>query len=151
MADEDDPENGNHFKFLVKAECGVEVPLNSMKLCEEYLKTVISKIGMRELDNPKIYNVPLEIKKMGLVPYQDEGGTTGTGFGTKVHPRICGDITLSTSHVSIHTWPLQGRAVVDVYSCRNFNPIIVLDVLLEIFKAYDVQYTDLSHSLKWKT
>ena len=41
--------------------------------------------------------------------FGDEGGVTG----------IC---VLSTSHCSIHTWPLRPFFVMDVYSCRDFDP-----------------------------
>jgi S-adenosylmethionine/arginine decarboxylase-like enzyme len=148
--DEDDPENGNHYKFLVKAEEGVNVLLNDIKCCKAFLEKAIEAVEMRELDCARMYNVPLEIMKMGLVPYQDEGGVTGTNFAVKIIPKICGDIILSTSHVSIHTWPLVGRAVIDLYSCRVFDPDIIIKILDNIFDAEEVQYTDLSQSLIWK-
>ena len=38
---------------------------------------------------------------------------------------------LSESHISIHTWPEQGRAAVDVYTCGSCNPKIGCDMIIE--------------------
>jgi S-adenosylmethionine decarboxylase len=38
---------------------------------------------------------------------------------------------LSESHISIHTWPEEGRAAVDVYTCGECNPKIGCDIIIE--------------------
>jgi len=37
---------------------------------------------------------------------------------------------LSESHISIHTWPEEGRAAVDVYTCGDGNPKIGCDIII---------------------
>lgn len=35
---------------------------------------------------------------------------------------VSGMLLLAESHVSIHTWPAEGRAAVDVYTCGDARP-----------------------------
>lgn len=44
---------------------------------------------------------------------------------------------LSESHISIHTWPEEGKAAVDVYTCGNCNPKIGCDIVIQQFGAQD--------------
>lgn len=48
---------------------------------------------------------------------------------------------LSESHISIHTWPEEGKAAVDIYTCGNCNPKIGCDIVIQQFSAQ-------SHTLK---
>jgi S-adenosylmethionine decarboxylase len=38
---------------------------------------------------------------------------------------------LSESHISIHTWPEEGKAACDVYTCGDCNPKIGCDIIIE--------------------
>ena len=42
---------------------------------------------------------------------------------------------LSESHISIHTWPEEGKAAVDVYTCGDCNPKIGCDVIIHQLSA----------------
>jgi S-adenosylmethionine decarboxylase len=44
---------------------------------------------------------------------------------------------LSESHISIHTWPEEGKAAVDVYTCGNCNPKIGCDIIIQQLYATD--------------
>jgi S-adenosylmethionine decarboxylase len=46
---------------------------------------------------------------------------------------------LAESHISIHTWPEEGRAAVDVYTCGNSNPKIGCDII--IHQLYSQSHT----------
>ena len=48
---------------------------------------------------------------------------------------------LSESHISIHTWPEEGRAAVDVYTCGDSNPKIGCDIIIEQLYATDHKLT----------
>ena len=37
---------------------------------------------------------------------------------------------LSESHISIHTWPEEGKAALDVYTCGTANPKIGCDIII---------------------
>lgn len=38
---------------------------------------------------------------------------------------------LSESHISIHTWPEEGTAAVDVYTCGDCDPRIGCDMIIQ--------------------
>jgi S-adenosylmethionine decarboxylase len=38
---------------------------------------------------------------------------------------------LSESHISIHTWPEEGKAACDVYTCGDCDPKIGCDMIIE--------------------
>jgi S-adenosylmethionine decarboxylase len=42
---------------------------------------------------------------------------------------------LSESHISIHTWPEEEKAAVDVYTCGDCNPQIGCDIIIQQLKA----------------
>ena len=42
---------------------------------------------------------------------------------------------LSESHISIHTWPEEEKAAVDVYTCGDCNPKIGCDIIIQQLKA----------------
>ena len=44
---------------------------------------------------------------------------------------------LSESHISIHTWPEEGKAAVDVYTCGDCNPKIGCDIIIQQLYAQD--------------
>jgi S-adenosylmethionine decarboxylase len=125
--------HGRHVKVLGR---GAPELLGSAKVVEAMLQELIGILGMRVLGEPHLYEVETEIAKLGVEPFEDEGGVTG----------VC---VLSTSHCAIHTWPLRSYFVMDVYSCRDFEPSAVEQHLARRLGAYDVQVTDLSFALEY--
>jgi len=125
---------GRHVKVLGR---GPSALLGSAKSVETMLRELVELLGMRLLGEPHLYEVETEIAKLGVEPFEDEGGVTG----------IC---VLSTSHCSIHTWPLRPFFVMDVYSCRDFDAALVEKHLAKSLGAYDVQVTDVSFALEYQ-
>ncbi len=126
--------HGRHVKVLGR---GVPELLGNAKVVETMLREIIDILGMRMLGEPHLYEVETEIAKLGVEPFEDEGGVTG----------VC---VLSTSHCAIHTWPLRPYFVLDVYSCRDFEPLAVEQHLSARLGAYDLQITDLSFALDYQ-
>ncbi len=126
--------HGRHIKVLGRGSASL---LGNASTIEDMLRTLIDVLGMRILDRPHMYEVETEIAKLGAEPFEDEGGVTG----------VC---VLSTSHCSIHTWPLRPFFVMDVYSCRDFDALSVRTHLERHLRAYDLQITDVSASLVYK-
>jgi len=126
--------HGRHIKVLGR---GSASRMGDAKTVETMLVDLIDILGMRMLDKAHMYEVETEISKLGVEPFEDEGGVTG----------VC---VLSTSHCSIHTWPLRPFFVMDVYSCRDFDGAAVEKFLTERLGAYDLQVTDVSASLEYK-
>ncbi len=125
-------EHGRHIKVLGK---GSPEALRSLASVKGFLTDLVFGLGMRPLGDTHMYEVEEEIQKLGVEPFEDEGGVTG----------VC---VLSTSHCANHTWPLRGFFVMDVYSCRDFDPALVRQMVAERFGAYQLRITDLTYSLE---
>src|SRR3954452_12824728 len=126
--------HGRHIKVLGR---GSPSRMGDATTVEKMLVDLIDVLGMRILDKAHMYEVETEISKLGVEPFEDEGGVTG----------VC---VLSTSHCSIHTWPLRPFFVMDVYSCRDFDPRTIEALIMERFGGYHVQVTDVSEALVYK-
>lgn len=48
---------------------------------------------------------------------------------------VSGVIVISESHLSIHTWPEQGYAAVDFYTCGDGDPWAAFEVLREALRS----------------
>ncbi|MGA1202698.1 MAG: S-adenosylmethionine decarboxylase family protein [Planctomycetota bacterium] len=92
--------------------------ISSPEKIREFLLGLIPRLGMELLDGPRITEVDLDPSM--IESDLDEGGVTG----------YC---LITTSHISIHTWPLRERFCLDVFSCRSFDPQIVLNYVREEF------------------
>lgn len=126
--------HGRHIKVLGR---GNPKLLGDAATVRTMLTELVGTLGMRMLGDAHMYEVETEIAKLGVEPFEDEGGVTG----------VC---VLSTSHCSVHTWPLRPFFVMDVYSCRDFDTSAVEAHLAKMLGAYDVQVTDVSHALVYK-
>jgi S-adenosylmethionine decarboxylase len=80
---------------------------NSEKLTEIF-KRLASALEMQIIMGPEFLEVELDPSKLTSDVFQDEGGITG----------MC---VISTSHMSIHCWPLRKCFSMDVFSCKTFN------------------------------
>jgi len=47
--------------------------------------------------------------------------------------------TLSESHFSLHSWPEKGCAAIDVYTCGEGKPKIVVEELINYFQSTEYQ------------
>lgn len=126
--------HGRHIKIVGYGSAKL---LGSVDVVRDFLMTLVRKLGMRPLGFPMIHDVDIDLSKMNVEPFEDEGGVTGI-------------IVLSTSHCSIHTWPAREKPmfVLDVYSCRDFNAVEVADHACETLGVTALHATDLSLSLR---
>lgn len=102
--------------LIVKGDRCDSKALSDVKLLESLVVGIIHAAGMRLLSPIQIYEVPLQIENLGKEPFEDEGGVTAFGI-------------LSTSHVAIHTWPLQEYFKLNVYSCKNFDQKLIREIV----------------------
>jgi S-adenosylmethionine decarboxylase len=56
---------------------------------------------------------------------------------------VSGVAVLAESHISIHTWPNEGYAALDVFMCGRANPDQCIPVLREAFNAGQVEVNEL--------
>src|SRR5271170_6443054 len=93
---------------------------------KERLETLFGKLvmalDMKALDKAMVYEVPCDpkvlerVKKTGK--FEDEGGITSIQV-------------ISTSHLSLHAWPLQNFFSLDAFSCKDFNAELALSIIRE--------------------
>ena len=50
-------------------------------------------------------------------------------------------LMLAESHISIHSWPDQGTAACDVYTCSQTDPKIGCDLIIEKLKPNNYELT----------
>jgi len=88
---------------------------------------LIQALEMKALDVPKFYEVDVDpavlerVKATGK--FEDEGGTTGFQV-------------ISTSHMALHSWPLQAFFSLDVFSCKTFNADLAISLVKESLGVY---------------
>jgi len=74
--------------------------LGNKEFVFSFLDTCPGKIGMTKIKGPDIMQ--------WLEPPHADWGLSGT-------------VIIAESHISIHTYPEKGFAVIDIFSCKNFN------------------------------
>jgi len=88
---------------------------------------LVENLEMKYLIEPIIKEVPLEPDK--LISEQDEGGISC----------IC---MITTSHISLHAWPLRNAFMMDIFSCKNFNHKVAEQIIQEVLDI-DELHTEL--------
>jgi S-adenosylmethionine decarboxylase len=100
----DDPLNVEGKHMIIDAfECDSSL-LNNMTHLEQLLTTAAQNAGMEVL-----YSYFYQFNPQG----------------------ITGMLILSTSHISIHTWPEEGYASLDFYTCGEQDPMDQVESLLK--------------------
>ena len=89
--------------------------INDAELVGDLLNELVELVGMQILRPAEIVAVPLD---PSVTSGEDDGGVTGT-------------VILTTSHASVHTWPLRGHVSFDLFSCKDFSVKQVVDFLVE--------------------
>ena len=107
---------GWHLIFDGRVEKGHAELLGDVPYLDRLFRDLVQLLNMEILVEPAFRAVPTDPDK--LETEHDEGGVTGMAV-------------ITTSHISIHTWPLRAQFSFDVYSCRPFEEAIVIDFLKE--------------------
>ncbi len=61
---------------------------------------------------------------------------------------VSGVVVLAESHISIHTWPENGFAALDVFMCGECDPYKSIPVLKRAFKPGSVQVSETRRGLR---
>ena len=97
--------------------------LNPDTLCSLFDR-LVDTLGMQYLQRPQAIRVPMDPDK--LASDEDEGGWSV----------IC---QITTSHISLHGWPMRGAFMMDVFSCREFDPEAARRVVIETLQVTDAR------------
>lgn len=122
---------GRHVKFVCSG--ADQASLRDARKFKGFLAKLCHDIGMRPLEEPRVFAVEERVEKLGD-PQEDEGGLTGV-------------LVLSTSHIAAHGWPLRKLLILDVFSCREFVPATVDYLLREWFAPQEVRLFDFTESM----
>ena len=90
--------------------------LNPDSICSVFDR-LVDALNMKYLQRPMAIRVPLEPNK--LESDEDEGGWSV----------IC---QITTSHISLHGWPMRGAFMMDIFSCRDFDPEAARSIVHEM-------------------
>jgi len=48
---------------------------------------------------------------------------------------VSGVVLIAESHISVHTWPENGFAAMDIFTCGNMKPHVAIDIIQKGFCA----------------
>ena len=75
---------------------------------KQMLEELVQTLDMQLILGPVFRDVELDPSKLTGDKFQDEGGISGYAM-------------ISTSHMSIHCWPLRRTFMADIFSCKMFD------------------------------
>jgi len=64
---------------------------------------------------------------------------------------VSGVVIVAQSHLSIHTWPEEGYAAIDIYTCGDSYPEIAVEFILKEIKCKKAYLTKIDRGLKSKS
>jgi S-adenosylmethionine decarboxylase len=95
--------------------------LNPDTICTLFDK-LVEALKMEYLQRPMAIRVSIDPNK--LDSEEDEGGWSV----------IC---QITTSHISLHGWPMRGAFMMDIFSCRDFDPPLAERLVRETLDVTD--------------
>jgi S-adenosylmethionine decarboxylase len=95
--------------------------LNPDSICTLFDR-LVETLRMQYLQRPTAIRVPIDATK--LASDEDEGGWSV----------IC---QITTSHIALHGWPMRGAFMMDIFSCKEFDPDAAQRVVLEMLQVTD--------------
>jgi S-adenosylmethionine decarboxylase len=86
----------------------------------------------------------------------DAAGDAGATVVKSIHhefnpPGITAVAILSESHISVHTWPIEGYVAVDIFTCGTVaDPQLAIKGLLEAFEPKDHTSIEINRGSPYK-
>ena len=107
----------NHKHMILNAL--VRSPIVTEESCKNWLRKLVEIIDMKILIEP-------------VAKFCDTEGNEG----------VTGTVVIETSHASIHIWHKEEQPVIkmDVYSCKDFDPDAVVDLVRETMDIISCAY-----------
>jgi S-adenosylmethionine decarboxylase proenzyme len=85
---------------------------------------------------PAVLDDPAELERVLYQAAAAIGAKVLTAAFHRFAPHgVTGFLLLEESHLSIHTWPEQAYAAVDLFSCGATEPELAVDVLRTVLRA----------------
>lgn len=114
--------------LIIEGRGGDWHKLQDLPALYELLDTLPGRINMTKI------MPPIVTRYVGVTP-EDWG--------------ISGFVMIAESHISVHTFPERGEVAVDVFSCKEFDPALTCDYLIEAFGLKEVETCVLRRGLEY--
>ena len=92
-------------------------------------------IDLRDCD-PEIIKSVDPTREIVLRAAKECGATILDDFFHQFQPiGVSGVVLIAESHISVHTWPENGFAAADIFTCGEMKPQVAIDIMREGFRA----------------
>ena len=116
--------------LIIDGNGGDPEKLGDVDLVFRFIDEYPPSIGMTKIIPPQVYTYH------GRVP-EDWG--------------VSGFVLIAESHISVHTFPARGYVNIDIFSCKDFDPIPSLEDVKAAFSLPDVKVWTLDRGLEHAT
>src|SRR4029078_4992088 len=107
---------------------GNPAQLGNLELVRNLLDRYPDEIGMTKITVPHVFEYH------GVKP-EDWG--------------VSGFVIIAESHIAVHTFPQHGQVWVDVFSCKGFDEVPVIDRVVEAFSLQSTRINQLELRLAY--
>ncbi len=92
-------------------------------------------IDLRDCD-PEIIKSVDPTREIVLRAAKECGATILDDYFHQFQPiGVSGVVLIAESHISVHTWPENGFAAADIFTCGEMKPQVAIDIMREGFRA----------------
>ncbi len=92
-------------------------------------------IDLRDCD-PEIIKSVGPTREIVLRAAKECGATILDDYFHQFQPiGVSGVVLIAESHISVHTWPENGFAAADIFTCGEMKPQVAIDIMREGFRA----------------
>ena len=92
-------------------------------------------IDLRDCD-PEIIKSVDPTREIVLRAAKECGATILDNYFHQFQPMgVSGVVLIAESHISVHTWPENGFAAADIFTCGEMKPQVAIDIMREGFRA----------------
>ena len=103
--------------------------------------------------NPKLLD-DLELVRRTMMHAAVAAGATivGDSFHKVETGGVTGVVAIAESHVSVHTWPAQAQAAVDILTCgMSLKPRLAADLIIEGLECAEAAVTEVRRGMVGET
>ncbi|WP_175060373.1 adenosylmethionine decarboxylase [Thermococcus sp. 2319x1] len=100
--------------------------------------------------DPEVLKDPNKIREIFLEAAKVGNMEVKASYFFRFSPTgVSGVVIVAESHISVHTWPEEGYAALDVYTCgEKADPEKAVDYILEKFKAQYAHVSEVKRGIK---
>jgi len=117
--------------LIIDGYCGDSKKMRDTEFIYHFLDTYPKQIGMTKVSTPQVSQY-VETRDSESLPFD-------SAHNMPQEQGISGFILLAESHISIHVFPELSYINIDIFSCNDFQPELVINELQQQFGLTDVK------------